>query len=593
VLGQISASADKQIYLFAYRLVAEVRRMAISFSSAQRRLVVLAFAALTSSLLAAQAVPAVKEAPSLNPPPKWNLFLGYSYLSPHGSAPNPAAHVLTPVEYRHVAAGGDFSGSYFFGRHLGVQAELGLHEWGVQGKERTGEKGTEGNNDGFTTVSGGLVLRDPRGAFTPFVHVLGGEAMVDGPAHNPFTWGPGVTAGGGLDYNTPLFHHHLALRLFQADYEHIHIDYGQRFGGSADINAARLSTGIVFPASYVPPTAVFLVCSANPAVVYPGDPLTITADAGNLDPKLNVVYSWSGVGVTENGTTATVATASLAPGTYTVNCGVKEGKSGKEGRHSWQTANASANFTVKQLEPPTISCLADPAMIKPGETSAITCQGVSPQNRPLTYSYQAIAGTISGNGATETFYSAGAPTGAVKITCNVTDDKGQTASVNTSVTILAPYVAPAPVPHTQPLCAISFSKDKRRPARVDNEAKACLDEVALNLQKQPDASAVVVGEATAREKARAAKEKEAADLASERAVNTKNYLVTEKGIDASRISVATGTADSQRVEDYLVPTGAIFAADIAGTSLVNEADVKAQPRKPVAGKHAHRKAAQK
>jgi hypothetical protein len=79
--------------------------------------------------------------------------------------------------------------------------------------------------------------------------------------------------------------------------------------------------------------------------------------------------------------------------------------------------------------------------------------------------------------------------------------------------------------------------------------------VALNLQKQPDAKAVVVGEATAKEKAKTAKEEEAArkhkhvkaaDLAAERAVNTKDYLVTEKGIDASRISVATGTADGRR-----------------------------------------------
>ena len=35
--------------------------------------------------------------------------------------------------------------------------------------------------------------------------------------------------------------------------------------------------------------------------------------------------------MTGSATTATVATGSLAPGAYTVNCGVKEGKPGKEG----------------------------------------------------------------------------------------------------------------------------------------------------------------------------------------------------------------------------------------------------------------------
>jgi hypothetical protein len=206
---------------------------------------------------------------------------------------------------------------------------------------------------------------------------------------------------------------------------------------------------------------------------------------------------------------------------------------------------------------------------------------------------------VSGSGATASFSSVGAPTGPVGITCNVTDDKGQTATANTTVTITAPYVAP--IPHTQALCSISFSKDKKRPTRVDNEAKACLDEVALDLQKQSDAKAVVVGASDAKEKAKLAKEEKAAlkhkhlkvvDPAAERGVNTKEYLVTEKGIDASRISVATGTADAQSVEDYLVPAGATFTADVTGTTPVDEAAVKAQPRKALGAKHAHKKAAQ-
>ena len=88
--------------------------------------------------------------------------------------------------------------------------------------------------------------------------------------------------------------------------------------------------------SIAPPPPVTLACSASPASVFPGDPVTVTATAGNLDPKLNAIYSWSGTGVTGNGTTATVATGSLAPGTYTVKCGVKEGKPGKEGLKPWR-----------------------------------------------------------------------------------------------------------------------------------------------------------------------------------------------------------------------------------------------------------------
>jgi hypothetical protein len=217
---------------------------------------------------------------------------------------------------------------------------------------------------------------------------------------------------------------------------------------------------------------------------------------------------------------------------------------------------------------------------------------MSPQNRPLTYSYSATGGTVTGTGTTAEFSSAGAPTGVVGITCNVADDKGHTATSNTSVTIVAPVIPPAP--HTQALCSISFATDTKRPTRVDNEAKACLDQVALDLQQQADAKAVVVGEDNAKEKGITAKQQKVAarhkkakvELFDEqRAVNAKDYLVTEKGIDASRVSVATGTTDGQTVEDYLVPAGATFTGDVQGTTPVDESTVKPEVRKPLAERH--------
>ena len=354
------------------------------------------------------------------------------------------------------------------------------------------------------------------------------------------------------------------------------------------------------------PPPITLTAEAAPPAIFPGEPVTVTATAGSVDPnkKNNVVYGWTGTGVTGNGASATVATAALAPGSYTVQAQVKEGKAGKEGLKPGQKAEASASYTVKPFEPPTITCSVSPTVIKPGESSTVTAVGVSPQNRPLTYSYTATAGTITGTGNTATYSSAGAATGPVTITCTVTDDKGQSAtatiSAANSVTITAPYVAP--IPHTQTLSPISFAADKERPTRVNNESKADLDEVAIDLQKQPDAKIVLVGDSDAKEKAKIAKEEAAAkrnkhlkveDPAAERAVNTKAYLVTEKGIDASRISVATGTSDGKNVEVYLVPAGADFATDVQGTTPVDESVVKAQARKPlaVAKKHTHKKAA--
>ena len=394
-----------------------------------------------------------------------------------------------------------------------------------------------------------------------------------------------LQAGGGV--NLPIAKR-IDLRLIEADY------IMTKLPNNVDNlqNDARLSAGLVFRFGVSAPAVVTVGCSASPASIYAGDPVTVTATAGGLDPKLNAIYSWSGDGVTGNGTTATVATGSLAPGTYTVNCGVKEGKAGKEGLKPWQVANASTTFTVKAFEPPTISCSANPSTIMPGGTSTITSVGMSPQNRPLTYSYSASGGSISGSGTTGTFSSAGAATGAVGITCNVSDDKGHSATANTTVTIQAP--PPPPQPHAQALCSLSFSTDIKRPTRVDNEAKACLDQVALNLKQQSDAKLVIVGESNVKEKAETAKQQKLAAHrkhmtvkvdADQRAVNAKDYLVADQGIDASRISVATGTTDGQTVEDYLVPAGANFSSDVSGTTPVDESAVKAETRKPLPTRH--------
>ncbi len=258
------------------------------------------------------------------------------------------------------------------------------------------------------------------------------------PAATTSANGFALQAGGGVNL---LLGKHLGLRLLEADYVRTELPNAI----TDRQNDMRLSFGLAYHiGAAAAPTPVTLACSASPAAIFPGDPVTVTATAGNLNPKQNVIYSWSGAGAMGAGTTASISTGSLAAGSYTVNCGVKQGKAGKEGLKPWETAVATASFTVKAFEPPTLRCSASPATIKPGESITVTASGVSPQNRPLTYSYSATSGAVAGNGATAEFHSAGAAPGAVSINCSVSDDKGQTATANTTVTIIAPVVAPSP-----------------------------------------------------------------------------------------------------------------------------------------------------
>jgi outer membrane protein OmpA-like peptidoglycan-associated protein len=136
---------------------------------------------------------------------------------------------------------------------------------------------------------------------------------------------------------------------------------------------------------------------------------------------------------------------------------LKEGKPGQEGERPWQVADCSASYNVKEFEPPTVSCSAAPTDLKPGDSSTVTVQGVSPQNRPLTYSYQASGGTISGSGTAATYSSTGASAGPVQITCGVSDDKGHSATTTTGVNIQAPPPPPPPsVPSPELVARLSL-----------------------------------------------------------------------------------------------------------------------------------------
>jgi hypothetical protein len=222
-------------------------------------------------------------------------------------------------------------------------------------------------------------------------------------------------------------------------------------------------------------------------------------------------------------------------------------------------ADCSTQFTVRAFDPPTISCSANPTSVNPGDSSTISASAVSPQNRPLTYSYNATAGSISGTTPSALLSTTGAAPGPITVTCGVTDDKGNNASAATSVNVIAP---PPPSPPAAPLasnlCPVSFERDATRPIRVDNEAKACLDDIALNLQRSTDAKLALVGNQDAKESA--TKRKEKTNFAAERAVNTKQYLVNEKGIDPSRILLYTGTDDAKTVTSTLIPAGAVNPA---------------------------------
>ncbi len=521
-------------------------------SKVRRVLLLLGASSLLPLLCAAQASPAGSRPPSQS---RFELYGGYGYFQPFSSD-------IYNVKYDSLNAGVVTSLTGYFNPSFGLQGEYA--------------KFFNDPDYCMSTVQGGPVFRHQMGRVVPFLHVIGGGAQI-GPSYghsgsaSPCTWGWAVTGGGGIDYilGAASLRNHLALRLVQADFHYSDVDYGKQLapnsltGGVGQISAYRLSAGFVLRFGEVtPPLPASYGCEVQPVNIFPGDPITVTGRVINFDEnkKHLPLYTWNSTGgkITGNAGGATINTAGLAAGDYTVTGRVSSGSG------PTQHAECTASFRVTAYEPPTVACSVNPNTIQPGGVSTITASGRSPQNRPLNYSYGTSAGQITGTGQTATLTAADVPPGTVNVTCNVVDDTGKSASATATVAVVAPPPAPVPpAPAAQKMCSISFERDRKRPVRVDNEAKGCLDDIALALNRQSDAVLVVVGKHDPLEKPEAA---------AERTLNVRQYLTDEKGIDASRILVRTGETTGRTVDNVLVPPGATW--DTGGTTSFDPARVQ-------------------
>ena len=184
----------------------------------------------------------------------------------------------------------------------------------------------------------------------------------------------------------------------------------------------------------------------------------------------------------------------------------------------------------------------------------------------------------------------------ISVTVTATDARNLTGTGNCSVGV----EVPPPPPMCSKINSIQFP-DLKRPWRVDNTAKAILDDVASRLKADPNAKIVIVGYADG-EKAPmigTGKNRHPMNLAAQRAVNAKAYLVQQQGIDPSRIGVSTGTGQQKVADIIWVPQGADESkcADLQNTTPVDESVVKPsanaypKPRKAPATPHHHKKAA--
>jgi len=384
----------------------------------------------------------------------------------------------------------------------------------------------------------------------------------------------GDAGGGGanLDYQViGLFTYQLTKHLgLGLGWRYLDVDYRQgNHQFTWDMIQSGALAGLYFNFGGKPPVPPTASCSASPTEVYAGDPVTATISTQYFNPKHTLTYKWASTGgnVSGTGTTGTVDTAGLQPGSYTVTGTATDAKEKKN-----NIASCSAGFSIKARPnyPPTASCSANPSSIAINTSATVSITASSPENRPLTYSWTSTGGQLSGNGTSATLTATNADAGnTITVTGTATDDHNLSTSCTASVTV--PPVQK--VAEVEDWGECTFEKDPKRPWRVDNDCKDVLDKLALRVQQMPNGKVAVVGY---KDQTEVANEE---TIGAQRAVNVKYYLTTDElgpKVDPSRIEPLKGGTKGKAARFYFVPQGATFTQEEAVA--VDESAVQGQSR---------------
>jgi len=382
----------------------------------------------------------------------------------------------------------------------------------------------------------------------PFGEVLLGVQHFS-PKGLPSQNTPTYNLGAGLDIKVSS---RFSVRPLQLSYVNTYYNANLASGTSNYFNGYRVQAGLVYylglPSNQ---GEVTVLCSAAPSEVDSGDPVKVSVVSKGFLPnrKLSYFYKSTGGPVTGNLTEATVDTTGVPSGNYTVTAKVVD----NGGRRHQQAAGCEASFSVKTKSAPPATApkaAAAPAQETPEKTvekpveKAVESVPEKAAEKPVENAPEKAASAAPEPGATHAQKEAASPKQAE--------------------------------PQPRKFGIVEFKRDVKRPTRVDNEAKGELDRYADALAATPDARGVLVGFAAAKD---AGDNSRRHPIASLRAVNTKSYLVKDKGIDAARIDVRSSGGTGQKVELWLVPVGA--SLQIKNSSTVDEGKVKAIPRVPL------------
>ncbi len=235
--------------------------------------------------------------------------------------------------------------------------------------------------------------------------------------------------------------------------------------------------------------------------------------------KLTYAWTVDGQPLAASGPQISFGSEGRKPGDHTIGCTVSDGE---------VSANSSAKATVRERiipnQPPTIECLTTTMDVASGGAIDLRARASDPDKDRLNYAWSSTGGTVTGSGETATFNASGVKAGSYTVSVTVNDGRGGKASCSMNVNVSERLSV------TKEKCGY-FAPGKDR---VDNCAKAILDDLAVRMKNDPKLTTNIIGYTDD-----SRLEKRQKNLGEKRAKAVADYLA-KQGVDSSRLKTTDG-----------------------------------------------------
>lgn len=287
--------------------------------------------------------------------------------------------------------------------------------------------------------------------------------------------------------------------------------------------AATCSVDLTVEKRKVAPT---IACNPGQVRVTEGKSKQLAASASDANQDA-LTYAWAvdGKGVENNQPSFEFGTTGRKVGSHGVRVTVTDVDGLK----------ASCEFAVtverRPNRNPSVKLSLAKGSVYAGETVMAKAEASDPDGDPLTYAWTLGGSSQAGSSAQVTLQTRGLSGGRHSVGVSVRDDRGGSGSATASLSVREKIVIGMPG------------------HRLDNVAKAQLDEIALKMQQNAQLQASLTGHTDSRG-SEAGNER----MGLKRAEAVKKYLVTEQQINEGRIATASA-GESQPIADNKTSEG--------------------------------------